>query len=330
MKRKSRWTWSLIITVMVLVIIGVFFTSQEASAMNPHFFGQSSTWHSSRWGSWTTGSSVSPPPSTAIDTPTSVAVTLPASSPQSVSNPPSAPAVTAGAGQRAVTLTNNTQQTVWAVSTGNPGYTPPDGGQWTLAPGQSTTVIYPSTWNGRIWGRTGCNFDGAGQGSCQTGDCGNGASCPNVAGMIPASLAEFNMQGAGIDYYDVSLVDAFNLPITINVVSGQMGVPANVTCVTAACATNLDSASVCPAVLQVKDAGGNIVACDSACTVLHQDQYCCANAYATPATCNPTTWPVNYAAVFKQAVPYAYSYPFDDATSVFTCVNNCSYQIVFG
>jgi hypothetical protein len=138
------------------------------------------------------------------------------------------------------------------------------------------------------------------------------------------------MQGAGIDYYDVSLVDGFNLPLTINVTSGQMGVPANVGCLTAACATDMDSASVCPDILQTRDAGGNIVGCNSPCNVLQQDQYCCAHAYATAATCNPNTWPVNYAAIFKQAVPYAYSYPFDDATSVFTCINNCSYQIIFG
>ncbi|WP_220209623.1 thaumatin family protein [Reticulibacter mediterranei] len=232
--------------------------------------------------------------------------------------------------QRIVTLTNATQHTVWAVSTGNPGYTPPDAGEWKLARGQTITLTYPSIWNGRIWARTGCSFDDvSGQGSCETGDCGNGITCPNVANDIPATLAEFNMQGTGIDYYDVSLVDAFNLPMTINVVSGQMGAPANVGCLTAACATDMNSASVCPDILQIKGAEG-IVGCNSACNVLHQDQYCCANAHATAATCDPNTWPVNYAAIFKQAVPYAYSYPFDDGTSVFTCVNDCSYQIIFG
>jgi hypothetical protein len=232
--------------------------------------------------------------------------------------------------QRIVTLTNTTQQTVWAASTGNPGYTPPDGGAWVLAPGQTITLTYPSIWNGRIWGRTGCSFNDDGGGSCETGDCGSGITCPNVANDIPATLAEFNMQGTGIDYYDVSLVDAFNLPLTINVVSGQMGAPANVGCLTAACATNMDAANICPDILQIKDAGGNIVGCNSACNVLHQDQYCCANTYANAATCDPNTWPVNYTAIFKQAVPYAYSYPFDDGTSVFTCINDCSYQIIFG
>ncbi len=318
MKRRSLLMWGTLLIATLLIGAGALLTSGEVSAMGPHFFGRPST--------------VQQPPqwafqaSTDTPTPTPTPSTAPATVNQSQSS-----ASSTSSGTRIVTLTNTTQQTVWAVSTGNPGYTPPDGGVWELAPGQTTTVTYPSSWNGRIWGRTGCSFNSAGQGSCETGDCGSGLTCANVADDLPAvSLAEFNMQGTGIDYYDVSLVDGFNLPMTINVVSGQMGVPANVSCVTAACATDMDSASVCPSVLQVKDAGGTIVACNSACNVLHLDQYCCANAYATAATCNPTTWPVNYAAVFKQAVPYAYSYPFDDATSVFTCIDGCGYQIVFG
>ncbi len=344
MKRRSRLMWSSVLIVTILIAIGALLTSGEANAMNPHFFGQPPTrWQPAQWGfqaptnvstdTSATPSQVSATPSDASAPPPQVSPTpsdTPTASTTGNQSLPSASNVSSST-QRTVTLTNTTQQTVWAVSTGNPGYTPPAGGEWVLAPGQTTTVTYPSTWNGRIWGRTGCSFDGAGQGSCETGDCGAGITCPNVADDLPSvTLAEFNMQGTGIDYYDVSQVDGFNLPVTINVVSGQMGVPANVSCVTAACATNMDSASVCPAVLQVKDAGGNVIACNSACNVLHQDQYCCANAYANAATCNPNTWPVNYAAIFKQAVPYAYSYPFDDATSVFTCVNNCNYQIVFG
>ena len=39
---------------------------------------------------------------------------------------------------------------------------------------------------------------------------------------------------------------------------------------------------------------------------------------------------MNYAAIFKKAEPYAYSYVDDDATSVYTCKGACSYAIVFG
>jgi hypothetical protein len=337
MKRKTRLMWGTILIVALLIAVGAILTSGDANAMGPRFFGgnpggQGHQW-SPPWGRPTPTSSYTPtqPPvaTTAPGNPTPIPTTAPGNpTPAPV---PTAPSVPAPNGSRAVTLTNNSSQTVWVVSTGNPGFTPPDGGTWQLAQGQSTTVDYPATWNGRIWGRTGCNFNGS-QGTCATGDCGAGLTCPNTAGDLtsPTSLAEFNMQGSGIDYYDVSLVDGFNLPVTINVTSGQMGVPAGDSCITASCATNMDSASACPDVLQVKDGSGNVIGCNSACNVLHQDEYCCANAYATPATCNPTTWPVNYAAPFKQAVPYAYSYPFDDATSVFTCTNGCAYQIVFG
>jgi hypothetical protein len=304
--------WSFILIITLLISVGTLFPSGEAHATGQHFSGNSSGMR--RHPQWP------------FQTPTATPAQVQATGNQ---NQPSVSSASSST-QRIVTLINTTQQTVWAVSTGNPGYTPPDGGAWTLGPGQTVTLTYPSTWNGRIWGRTGCSFDNAGQGSCATGDCGSGITCANLANNIPASLAEFNMQGAGIDYYDVSLVDGFNLPLTINVASGQMGVPANVNCLTAGCATDMNSAGVCPDILQIKDAGGNIIGCNSPCNALHQDQYCCANAYATAATCNPNTWPVNYAAIFKQAVPYAYSYPFDDATSVFTCVNNCSYQIIFG
>jgi hypothetical protein len=39
---------------------------------------------------------------------------------------------------------------------------------------------------------------------------------------------------------------------------------------------------------------------------------------------------VNYAAVFKKAEPFAYSYVDDDATSTFTCAGECGYRITFG
>ena len=50
----------------------------------------------------------------------------------------------------------------------------------------------------------------------------------------------------------------------------------------------------------------------------------------SPDGCDPAKWPVDYAAVFKRAEPYAYSYVYDDATSVFTCSGYCDYRITFG
>jgi hypothetical protein len=85
----------------------------------------------------------------------------------------------------------------------------------------------------------------------------------------------------------------------------------------------------CPSVLRVKAAGA-VVGCKSACARFGTDQYCCRGASASRSACNPTQWPVDYAAVFKKAEPYAYSYADDDATSTFVCQGRCDYRITFG
>ena len=76
--------------------------------------------------------------------------------------------------------------------------------------------------------------------------------------------------------------------------------------------------------------GSTVVGCISACARLDTDQLCCRGQYSSRAACDPATWPVDYAAVFKRAEPYAYSYVDDDATSVFTCTGVCDYRITFG
>ena len=57
---------------------------------------------------------------------------------------------------------------------------------------------------------------------CATGDCGGVLECAKEGilsgGQTPASLAEFTLNGhGGQDYYDVSLVDGYNLMISIKV-----------------------------------------------------------------------------------------------------------------
>lgn len=81
--------------------------------------------------------------------------------------------------------------------------------------------------------------------------------------------------------------------------------------------------------LQVR-AGRNVVGCISACGRFNTDQYCCRGKWPSASACNPKRWPVDYAAVFKRAEPYACSYAFDDATGTFTCYRDCNYRITFG
>jgi hypothetical protein len=230
------------------------------------------------------------------------------------------------AGTRTFTLVNNTSQTIWA---GALGKTVPGNGGWIMAPGSSNTVTVPDTWSGRFWGRTYCTFNSSGKGTCETGDCGSVLQCNGAGGVPPATLAEFTLGGTtGNDFYDVSFVDGFNVPMTITPVGGAQPKPGDpYWCGVAGCGTDLNPN--CPAALQEKDTSGRIVACKSACEAFNTDQFCCRGAFNTPATCKPANWPVDYANYFKSNCPYAYSYAYDDPTSTFQD-KGASFKITFG
>ncbi|RCU26992.1 Thaumatin pathogenesis-related protein, partial [Acinetobacter baumannii] len=85
-----------------------------------------------------------------------------------------------------------------------------------LASKASRSVDAPSPWSGRFWGRTRCSTDAAGKFTCETADCGSGQVACNGAGEVPrATLVEITIaENGGKDYYDVSLVDGFNLPMS--------------------------------------------------------------------------------------------------------------------
>ena len=228
-------------------------------------------------------------------------------------------------GDREVTFVNDVDQTIWvagAEQTAQPALTTTG---WVLPAGQSLSIAVPNKWNGRFWGRTGCSFDSAGSGSCRTGDCGGRFQCTGY-GSIPATLAEFNLDAwDSLDFYDVSMVDGSNLPMYINLAGSTGGTKDPISsegCIAAGCTKPV----ACPAALDVDGGAG----CESACGVFGTDQYCCRGQWAARAACQPAQWPVDYAAVFKEAEPYAYSYVDDDATSVFTCSGTCGYRITFG
>jgi hypothetical protein len=230
-------------------------------------------------------------------------------------------------GRRLVTFVNQMSQTIW-VAAAPSASTPLAATGWVLPAGQSVTITTPNNLNTRFWGRTGCVFDSAGTGHCQTGDCGGLFQCKGW-GTIPATLAEVNFDAwDGLDFYDVSMVDGSNLPMWINITRSSGGTTDKISqngCVPAGCTKPVN----CPSVLDVK-AGGAVVGCISACAGLGGDQYCCRGQWSSRSACDPAKWPVDYAAVFKSAEPYAYSYADDDATSVFTCSGTCDYRITFG
>jgi Thaumatin family len=276
--------------------------------------------------------SATPSASSASAGPSASSASATASAP-SASATPSAPAAPApppsgaAGSRRLVTFVNQMSQTIWVAAAPNAS-TPLAATGWVLPAGHSVTITTPNNLNTRFWGRTGCVFNSAGVGHCQTGDCGGLFQCKGW-GTIPATLAEVNFDAwDNLDFYDVSMVDGSNLPMYINITKSSGGTKDKISsdgCVPAGCTKPV----VCPSVLDVK-VGGTVVGCISACARLDTDQLCCRGQWSSRAACNPAAWPVDYAAVFKRAEPYAYSYVDDDATSVFTCQDVCDYRITFG
>jgi hypothetical protein len=266
-------------------------------------------------------------PDKATPTPARPSAALSPTDPAATEPPLSVAAGQPSGDRRLVTFVNHMSQTIWVAAAPNAS-TPLAATGWVLPAGQSVTITTPNNLNTRFWGRTGCVFNSAGVGHCETGDCGGLFQCKGW-GTIPATLAEVNFDAWDhLDFYDVSMVDGANLPMYINITKSSGGTVDKISqngCVPAGCTKPVN----CPSVLDVK-AGGAVVGCISACARLGGDQYCCRGQWSSRAACDPAQWPVDYAAVFKSAEPYAYSYVDDDATSVFTCSGVCDYRITFG
>ncbi|CAI0400465.1 unnamed protein product [Linum tenue] len=82
-------------------------------------------------------------------------------------------------------------------------------------------------------------------------------------------------------------------------------------CSTAGCVSDLNL--MCPAGLQVRSRDGRrVVACKSACSAFNSPRYCCTA----------------YSRIFKAACPRAYSYAYDDPTSISTCTGG-NYLVTF-
>lgn len=218
--------------------------------------------------------------------------------------------VSRGVSGATFTFVNKCDYTVWPGILGTPeiGAT-----GFELTKGSSRSFQAPAGWSGRFWGRTGCQFDASGNGTCATADCGSGqVNCNGAGASPPATLAEFTLGTGSMDYYDVSLVDGYNLPMTV-VASGGSG-----SCAATGCGADLNRR--CPSELRVEGGG----ACQSACGAFGKAEYCCNGAFSNPSTCKPSV----YSQIFKSACPKAYSYAYDDATSTFTC-SGADYTITF-
>ncbi len=96
---------------------------------------------------------------------------------------------------------------------------PPQSSQYKLEPNNSFTftINVPDGdvdifWSGGIAGRTDCNGGG-----CATADCGSneGACKPGVGFSTPSNVAEFTFSKGRADYYDLTIINGINVPLSI-------------------------------------------------------------------------------------------------------------------
>lgn len=125
-------------------------------------------------------------------------------------------------------IRNACPETIWpGIGTQN-GKGPGTGG-FELKPRTRMHMAVSPDWQGRVWGRTNCSFNDEGTGpsnlngvngngaACLTGDCFGRLDC-QFTGQVPTTLAEFNLiggYGGKQTFYDISLVDGYNLPLAI-------------------------------------------------------------------------------------------------------------------
>ena len=196
------------------------------------------------------------------------------------------------------TVKNNCPYTVWGAAVPGGGRQMNPGATWivTANPGQT---------GARIWARTGCTVSGPNGLRCTTGDCGGKLQC-TAYGTPPNTLAEYALkQFNNLDFFDISLVDGFNVPMSFLPEGGQCSRGPS-------CRADLNGP--CPGPLRTN--GG----CNNPCTVFKTDNYCCNSG-----SCSAT----DYSRYFKGKCPDAYSYPKDDATSTFTCPSGTNYRVTF-
>ncbi|KAF2222679.1 thaumatin family-domain-containing protein [Elsinoe ampelina] len=134
-------------------------------------------------------------------------------------------------------VTNRCAQTIYPgfVTQGGTG---PGSQGFELRPGTNRRQTVSTDWQGRIWGRTNCSFNAQGNSAgggpaCSTGDCGGTINCV-ATGETPVTLAEFTLNGSNEQtFYDISLVDGYNLPMAIVTINPSSLPPnrANPSCV---------------------------------------------------------------------------------------------------
>ncbi|KAL3579864.1 hypothetical protein D5086_017699 [Populus alba] len=182
-----------------------------------------------------------------------------------------------------LTLVNNCPFTIYPAIQPNAGHPVLEKGGFPLQTLTHRSFRAPDQlWSGRIWGRTGCtHYDGKFQ--CAT----------------------------------VSLVDGFNLPMTVTPHEGK-GV-----CPVVGCRANL--LSTCPDELKFRSPAGHVVGCKSGCEAFRTDELCCRNHYNSPQTCRASS----FSEFFKHACPATFTYAHDSPSLMHECSSPRELKVIF-
>ncbi|KAK9067847.1 hypothetical protein SSX86_011958 [Deinandra increscens subsp. villosa] len=176
-----------------------------------------------------------------------------------------------GASGDTITVVNDCAFTVW------PGiYSSPvlDITGFELREGDSRSFHTLANWRGKLWGRTGCTFNGSGHGSCKIGDCGSDEmECNGRLPTPPVTVVAFDLMAETGDFYNVSLINGYNLQMTVEPTS-----TAAYGCLKMGCVYDLNKR--CPMELRLEGGGG----CNTACHVFGTHEYCCSSCKPTPYT----------------------------------------------
>lgn len=163
-----------------------------------------------------------------------------------------------------VTFVNRSGRTAWIGSTVNADGSKALTGLPTLQNGQSATITIPESaapnhWRGKFFARQDCTGASGSTFRCEVADCGPVADRCTL-GEQPASLAEFNFdrEDGLAPWYNVSYVNAFSLPITIEAWNGVTP-PGSTECASVGCPENL--LPHCPPANLTKWADGRPMLC---------------------------------------------------------------------
>ncbi|GMH07416.1 hypothetical protein Nepgr_009256 [Nepenthes gracilis] len=220
-----------------------------------------------------------------------------------------------------LTVVNNCPFTIWPATQPNFGHPVLERGGFALTTLTHRSFRAPTThWSGRIWARTGCNYSN-GHFSCVTGDCGGRIECDGFGGAPPATLAQFSLHHGHNDQssYGVSLVDGFNVPMTVTPHEGKGQCPV------VGCRANLLESCPEPLRLKATHENGQVMGCKSGCEAFQTDELCCRNHYNSPQMCKASS----YSEFFKHACPATFTYAHDSPSLMHDCASPRELKVIF-